>query len=124
MEFSTTQNTVVVYWDPIECIERNGIITDYIVEFQQEEDGASISGYLVDRSFTAIELSPATLYTFRVAGVNIKGTGPYSDTIYITTEEGGMYESNNSPFLHNGCHRVITHQCRHLNCNKHEVIAS
>ena len=85
-----TPNTIEVYWDPMECIEQNGIITGYIVEFQQEEDGADIPGDVVNEAFTAIGLSPATLYTFRVAGVNINGTGPYSNITFISTGDGSM----------------------------------
>ena len=74
----------MVTWDAIECIERNGIITGYVVEFQ-EQGGASIPGEVVGQNFTATELTPATRYTFRVAGVNSNGTGPFYNTIISTT---------------------------------------
>ena len=60
------------------------------MEFQQEEDSTNIPGHLVDTTFTAIGLSPATLYTFRVAGVTVNGTGPYTDITLVTTEDGSM----------------------------------
>ena len=75
---STTSRSVSVSWDTIECIERNREITDYTVVFQ-EQCGAMIPGEVnvMDRTFTASGLTPHTNYTFRVAAVNINGTGPF-----------------------------------------------
>ena len=88
--YSTTSTNATFYWDPIECIERNGIITGYVVEFQDQQNGASIPGDLENQSFTASGLTPSTHYTFQVAGVNINGLGPYSSTTFIQTDEGSM----------------------------------
>ena len=76
-------------WDTIECIEHNGIITGYTVVFQ-ELGGANVPGSIntVDRTFSATELTPFTIYIFQVAGVNDVGTGPFTDIITITTDEG------------------------------------
>ena len=74
---STTSRRVSVSWTQISCIERNGPITNYTVEFQ-EVGGALIPGMVVNRTFTASGLTPYTNYTFRVAGVNDNGTGPFS----------------------------------------------
>ena len=76
---STTSRNVTVSWDPIECSERNGVITGYVVEL----DGTSIGMVTSpDRTFTATGLTPHANYTFRVAGVNSHGTGPYTDVIF------------------------------------------
>ena len=87
---STTSRSVSVSWSAIECIERNGEITNYAVIFQ-EQGGAVIPGEVnvMDRTFTASGLTPRTNYIFRVAGVNSNGTGPYSDGIVITTTAEG-----------------------------------
>ena len=74
-------------WDIIDCIERNGIITGYVVEFQ-EQGGDRIPGEVVGQSFTATGLTPATHYTFRVAGVNSNGTGPFTAERTFTTNDG------------------------------------
>ena len=60
----------------LDCIERNGVITNYTVVFQ-EQGGAVIPGdvNVIDRTFTASGLTPHTNYIFRVAGVNSNGTG-------------------------------------------------
>ena len=95
---STTSRSVSVSWNTIECIERNGEITDYTVVFQ-EQGGAMITGEVnvMDRTFTATGLTPHTNYIFRVAGVNINGTGLYSDDIIITTNEEGKCLINPNP---------------------------
>ena len=90
----TTSRSVSVSWDAIECIERNGMITGYAVEFQ-EEGGAMISGEVVGQIFTARELTPHTNYTFIVAGVNSNGTGLFTDVATILTDEDGTYVYNN-----------------------------
>ena len=46
-----------------------------------------IPGVVVNRTFTASELTPYTNYTFRVAGVNDNGTGPFINVTSILTEE-------------------------------------
>ena len=86
---STTSRSVSVSWDAIDCIERNGVITGYTVEFQ-EQGGARIPGEVVGQSFIASGLTPVTNYTFRVAGINTNGTGPLTNTITILTREDGM----------------------------------
>ena len=68
------------------CTERNGRISGYIVEFQREGRTLNTSE-VIGQDFTANGLTPYTNYTFRVAGVNSNGTGPYSDTLTITTNE-------------------------------------
>ena len=99
---STTSRSVSVSWSTIECIERNGEITDYTVVFQ-EVGGMMITGTInaMARTFTANGLTPYTNYTFRVAGVNSIDTGPFTSTITIQTDEDGklihVEYNNDSP---------------------------
>ena len=83
---SITSRSVSVSWTQISCIERNSPITSYTAEFQ-EMGGALIPGMVVNQTFTASGLTPYTNYTFRVAGVNEAGTGPFSNVTGILTEE-------------------------------------
>ena len=83
---SITSRSVSVSWRQITCIERNGPITNYSVEFL-EVGGALIPDVVVNRTFTASGLIPYTNYTFKVAGVNDNGTGPFSNVTSILTEE-------------------------------------
>ena len=90
MTSSTTSRSVSVSWSTIDCIERNGVITNYTVVFQ-ERGGAVIpvEVNVIDRTFTASGLTPHTNYIFRVAGVNSNGTGPCSSDITFLTNEDG-----------------------------------
>ena len=89
---STTSRSVTVSWDAIECLERNGEITDYTVLFQQQ-GGARLPGEVnvTERTFTASGLTPHTNYTFRVAGGNSNGTGPFSNNVTALTSEDSTY---------------------------------
>ena len=78
----------MVTWDTIECIERNGIITNYTVVFQ-EQGGANVPGNTVNKTFSAGGLTPYTNYTFQVAGVNDVDTGPFTNLITVITAEEG-----------------------------------
>ena len=85
---TTTPDTAMVTWNTIECIDRNGIITDYVVQFQEQESEADVDGGVVNgRTYTVSGLTPATRYTFRVAGVTSGGTGPFSPARVVTTME-------------------------------------
>ena len=92
LSYTVTSTSVNINWLQIDCIERNGVITDYTVVFQ-EQGGAVIPSEVdvMDRTFTASELTPHTNYIFRVAGVNSNGTGPYSNEITCLTDEDGNY---------------------------------
>ena len=98
---STTSRSVSVSWSTIECIERNGEITNYTVVFQ-EQGGAVIPGEVnvMDRTFTASGLTPHTNYTFRVAGVNSNGAGPYINISSILTDEDGMLYIRNTSIIY------------------------
>ena len=91
-----SSTSAVINWHQIDCIERNGVITNYTVVFQ-EQGGAVIPGEVnvMDRTFTASGLTPHTNYIFGVAGVNSNGTGPCSSDISIITKEDG-----NVKFVH------------------------
>ena len=86
---STTSRSIMVTWNTIECIERNGIITGYTVIFQ-EQGGANIPGNTVGRTFSAGGLTPGQIYTFQVAGVNVAGIGVF-EVLTITTAEKGLH---------------------------------
>ena len=88
--FIVNSTRVNINWRQIDCIEHNGVITNYKVVFQ-EQGGSVIPGEVnvMDRTFTASGLTPHTNYIFRVAGVNSNGTGPYSNDITVLTDEDG-----------------------------------
>ena len=87
-----TARSIQVTWNEINCIERNGQITGYHVEFGLAESGyVSLVYTTIDRYFVAYGLTPFTKYSFRVRGLNSKGPGPYSNLINVTTNIESMY---------------------------------
>ena len=88
-----TSRSINVSWNEIECIERNGMITNYTVEFSSL-GGSVIPGVLMvnERRFTASGLTPFTNYTFRVAGINSNGTRPFSNVAIIQTAEDSRFD--------------------------------
>ena len=93
---SSSSRSILVTWETIDCIERNGVITGYIysVEFQEEVGARTPDQRL---SFTASGLTPNTSYTFRVAGVNANGTGPFSNPITVNTAINSEEATSFSP---------------------------
>lgn len=83
---SISSRSIGLAWDRIECSESNGIVFYYIADIQRQSEARS-PAVTMDQNFTAAGLTPNTVYTFRVAGVNINGTGPFSDAITILTAE-------------------------------------
>ncbi len=77
-------NIISLSWNPIDCIEQNGLIIDYITELKPVGSAIFLERTTV-RNFTAIRLTPSTMYSFRVAGVNSEGQGPFSNYFLVTT---------------------------------------
>ncbi len=91
---TTTSRSISVTWQSIDCIERNGEITGYEVEFQRVDGTATTDGQVVGRIFTVSGLRPFTNYTFRVQGDNSAGMGPFTNAITICTDEDCTYALN------------------------------
>ena len=84
-------------------VDRSGVvITGYEVDFQHADGTATTAdGQVNNQMFTASGLQPFTNYTFRVAGVNSEGRGPFTDPITLLTRG----ESNEHACFH--YHRMI-----------------
>ena len=95
MTYTLILTSINLYWLQIDCIERNGEITNYTVVFQ-EQGGDVIPGEVnvMDRTFTTSGITPHTNYIFRVAAVNSNGTGPYSNDLTVLTDEDGKSVMN------------------------------
>ena len=76
---SVTSTSISVRWDALSCVDRNGGIPDYRIEY------GTTTSTLPGTSFTANRLRPSTTYNFRVAGVRGSQTGLYSSTLSIMT---------------------------------------
>ena len=88
---TSTARSISVSWDEIDCIERNGMITGYLVRFQQA-DAATVTNetrVILGTTFSTSELHFLTNYIFQVAGMTSVGTGPFTNPITIHTNEDG-----------------------------------
>ena len=93
MATQTTSRTLEVTWNTIECIHRNGLITDYEVQLREDDSADMVTDGVVDfdaRTYMAGGLRPFTRYIFQVAGINDNGTGVFTE-ISVDTPEDSMY---------------------------------
>ena len=86
-----TSSSITVQWELVDCIQRNGDITGYSVQYgvqgNMSTQTTDISGS--DTTETTISgLNIATNYSIEVAAVNSAGTGVYSNSIIIATNDG------------------------------------
>ena len=85
-----TFSSVTLTWDKLDCVDRNGELTTYRIEY--DTTTSNITGNdtnTTTTTFTVTGLNPNTTYMFRVAGVNSNGTGIQSTTVYESTLPSG-----------------------------------
>ena len=90
MATQITSRTVQVTWNTIDCIHRNGLITDYEVRIREDDSGDIVVNDMVDSDTTtsmASGLRPFTRYILQVAGVNVDSTGVFSEISINTLED-------------------------------------
>ena len=78
-----TFSDITLTWDTIPCLEENGIITGYSVRYKDIESTHNVMGNVTEATISG--LSPSTVYSVQVAGINTAGTGEYSDPLILTT---------------------------------------
>jgi len=83
-----TSSNITVQWGAVDCIHRNGDITDYSVRYGVQGSGStqteSVSGGATTED-TISGLAAGTNYDIEVAAVNMVGTGVYSDPLTVLT---------------------------------------
>ena len=85
---TSTSTSITVMWEGLSCIDRNGEITGYRIQYGVTtlSSTVNITGTSAsDRTFTASGLVPLTTYMFRIAAVTSDGVGPYSSVERIAT---------------------------------------
>ena len=73
----------------MDCIDRNGDIIGYSVQYEVVESGTNETLNVTDGSTLQLlieNLNSSTNYTVAVAAMNSAGTGDYSDPYPITTD--------------------------------------
>ena len=104
-----TSSSITVQWGPVDCIDHNGDITGYSVQYGEVEGDRVVMMVEGDmnRRATISDLTPSTEYTVSVAAVNSAGTGMYSNEIVPETEGKNIFYTytllDNDSQMH--CHR-------------------
>ena len=84
-----TSRTLTVEWEEVDEIDQNGEIIEYSIRYRDVDDvvdmTASVEAGVL--YYNATDLTPGSVYNFRVAAVTGQGTGVYSDEIYPETLE-------------------------------------
>ena len=84
---------MILGWKAPSILNRNGIITNYIIELSPRNKHIAVN--LLNPTFSTPELitynitglSPGTEYTVRVAASTVNGTGPYTANFETATLE-------------------------------------
>ena len=72
--------TITVKWDPVDCMHRNGFITDYIIQYYKQDRENETMVYTTSMLvYTITDLQPLTVYVIEVAAVNDAGIGLYGN---------------------------------------------
>ena len=92
-------------------MDRNGNVTGYVVQYgiTSFDNTITIHGTSTEnRTLNATDLDPLTTYMFRVAAVNVDGTGPYStaesfNSEFLISLECQYYHNSSSPTDGDSC---------------------
>ena len=89
-----SSTAILVTWDPVPDIDRNGIITQYQVEFNQNTFNEISTSNLTNTTGPQLMLELGGLeeyveYSVRVRAYTSEGPGPFSVAEVNTTQEDG-----------------------------------
>ncbi|XP_023318195.1 tyrosine-protein phosphatase Lar isoform X3 [Trichogramma pretiosum] len=83
-----TPDTVCITWEPPPPKFRNGHIVSYNVQFHKKIDHTSeVTRNTTKTRAVFIELEENTEYVFHVKALTLRGGGPYSEKLFITTDK-------------------------------------
>ena len=86
-----TSSSITLEWEPLNCIDENGIITGYSVQYgvlgSGIVNGTSVAGDNVTGA-TLSDLVSSTNYLIEVAAMNAAGVGPYYEAPLSQFTEG------------------------------------
>ena len=100
---SISSTSIRVSWGVVPAIDQNGVITQYEVEYNQSTfDSVPTTQNIIVNSTMAVltGLEEYVEYCIRVRAYTSQGPGPYSDAIYVTTDEDGKYFSFDSVLMY------------------------
>lgn len=87
----TTSDMITYTWEEIECGFRGGDITKYNYLLINESGEIVKQGDVINARQVELDgLDACMKYSFSIAGINIAGTGNYSEVITTETEYEGL----------------------------------
>ena len=84
---SSSPTSIELTWTNIECLLRNGILTNFTIQYREQGSTGDINTQTVATSFNVTGLLAFTIYTFSVAGSNSIGMGGFSAKANFRTAE-------------------------------------
>ena len=88
---SLSSTTIIVTWEEVPPIDRNGMITTYEIRYEPLETFGQLSSTDINATnlFIILEgLHPFVSYNISISAYTSVGSGPYSDVVIETTQEG------------------------------------
>ena len=98
----TSFSSILVAWNEVLSADQNGIILTYTVRFQAIESrgvnlSTSINTTTIDSRLLQANLTNLkndTKYNISILASTIKGNGPYSDPVFVTSNQKSKSVSN------------------------------
>ena len=82
----TTETTITVHWNGIDCIDQNGPMLMYMARLNNGQVTITTSGTRAIFS----SLTPMTNYTIDVRAENLMGAGPFGAALTVVTNTSGI----------------------------------
>ena len=82
--------SLTVVWGTVPCSQQRGPITGYTLRYSNGTSIVNIIG-VNNRQYVLTGLTPFTSYSVQVAAVNDGGTGPFSDSLTVETQQEGEW---------------------------------
>ena len=88
---AVNSSSVYVSWGDVTCADRNGEITGYLINYISTSESGVAMAQADTSGKIVTSLSACTVYNFRVAAMNIIGTGPFSHAVNTSTKSLGTH---------------------------------
>ena len=87
---ATTSNSITLSWIPPDMQAQNGIIVDYLINVTAIGTGEAFQVSSATTNLVILSLRPFTMYICLVAAETRAGTGPFSISLTVQTNESGI----------------------------------
>lgn len=90
---NTSSTSILVTWDEVPANKQHGSIRYYTVIYKETQGGAKMSKRVDSpkRKIELTELKRYAKYSIQVSAATVKGDGPASVPITVSTEQGSKY---------------------------------